>query len=359
MSILALDNLDFNFFDSDSILYCDFNSLPIKNFANDALFVPLSSSGGSIESGRFNGALRLDKNMKLAYSGDLKVSSQMTFSFWLKSINYGVVYDQLDSDIYYNIKMPLFGKASWSISEATQSVVINNGSSFLVYEKCYGDNENSIIIELYGNWGVYRVETERFSSGNNHHFYITYNGVAGSINIYIDGVKSELVFTSPVGRGNVPSVVDNDPSNVFIINDVTPGMSSSIIGNGGLIDDLFICNASLDSAILVKKIINRGVGKVFSSDSGYGRNKQSLFLPYREVSTNYLKSVSGNSSEICLGSSSGDIYRGSSTRWLFRKRFRNQDEVGNLRAIKYEGDGSITFDETDGVTVLGYGVELE
>ena len=358
-NILSLDSLDFNFFTSSSVLYCDFNSLPVKNFANGELFVPLSGSSGSIEDGRFDSALRLDKNMKLAYSGELKVSSQMTFSFWLNSVNHGVVYDQIDPNVYYNVKVPVFGKTSWSISKGTQNFTINSGSSFLVYEKCYEDGDNSIVVEFYNSFGTYRRESERYKTGINHHFYIIYNGIEGFINIYVDGINNELISTSPVGYEDTPQSISDDPSNAFIINDIAPGVTSSVVGSGGLMDDLFICNAALNNEVLIKKIINRGIADVFITNSGFGKNKQSIFLPYNEVSTNYLKSVSGNSAEICLGSSYGDIFKGSSTRWAFRKKFSNQNEVGDLKAIKYEGDGLISFSATDGVTILGYGVELE
>jgi hypothetical protein len=357
-NILSLSELNFDFFSSDSVLYCDFNSLPIKNIARDEIFIPLSGTGGTIENGRFNSALRMDKNTKLAYSGNLSVSSQMTFSFWINSINLGVVYDQSDPEIYYNIKMPLFGMTSWSMSEATQSFVINSGSSFLVYEKCYGSNENSIIIELYNNYGIYRYESDKYSVGDDHHFYIVYNGIEGYLSIYIDGIKSDTLVTYPAGVGSIPSSIGSDSGNTFIINDIAPGVSSSVVGNGALLEDLFICNSSLDNEVLIKKIINRSVGEVFSSSGSFKKSKQSLFLPYEEVSTNYLKSVAGNSSEIYLGSSYGDIYRGSSTLWVSRKGFNNQVELDMMKLIKYNDSGDFSFDN-DGVIIDGYGIELE
>ena len=357
-NILSLSDLNFNFFSSDAVLYCNFNSLPIKNVAKDEIFIPLSGSGGSIEDGRFGSSLRMDKNSKLAYSGILKTSSQMTFSFWLNSINLGLVYDQSDPEIAYNIKMPLFGRASWSIVDATQAVAINSGSSFLVYEKCYENNENAIVVELYNSNGIYRYESERYTTGVDHHFYVVYDGVGRYVKIYIDGLNSDLLVSSPVNGGTAPSSLSSDSSNVFIINDIAPGIMSSVVGNGGLLEDLLIINTSLDNEVLIKKIINRGVGDVFSTNRFFRKSRQTMFLPYREVSTNYLKSVAGNSSEIYLGSSYGDIYKGSSILWSSRRDFGNQDEIDMLRVIEYGGSSGATLD-SGGALIQGNGVELE
>jgi hypothetical protein len=105
------------------------------------------------------------------------------------------------------------------------------------------------------------------------------------------------------------------------------------------------------------------VGVTFGSDGSFKKNKQSLFLPYKEVSTNYLKSMAGNSSEIYLGSSEGDIYRGSSTSWLSRRNFTNPQEVDMLKLVRFDDkdsdSSSFESDTKNGITIDGYGIELE
>ena len=138
--IISQNSLSFDFLANESSLYCNFNKIPIRNYSTDEIFVPLSTSGGSMDVGRFDGALRLNKNARLSYSGSLKTSSQMTFSFWLNSQNYGIVFDQSDPEIFYNIKIPVFSKAVWTLSDATNSFIIDgSNSSFVVYEKCYDE----------------------------------------------------------------------------------------------------------------------------------------------------------------------------------------------------------------------------
>lgn len=364
-TILSPINLSFDSFSGNSVLYCNFDSLPVRNIANGEIFVPISGSGGSLDDGRFVKALKLDKDTKLAYSGVLDVSSQMTFSFWMKSVNYGIVYDQSDSEIYYNTKIPVFGKASWSISSSTQSFVINNNSSFLIYEKCYEDNTNSIILELYsdqsGQFEIYRYESDRYSISKNHHFYIVYNGIEGYVRIYIDGILTDVLITDPDGQESVPSVISSSSGVVFTINEIAPGTTASVVGNSAIIEDMFICNNAFDNEVLIKKIINRGVGEVFSSNESFSRSRQTLFLPYKEISTNYLTSIAGNSSEIYLGSSYGDIYKGSSTLWSSRRNFTNKEEIDNLKLIKYDSSDKsyISTENGDGITIDGYGIELE
>ena len=344
-----------------STLYCDFDSLPIKNQITDQVFIPMSGSGGSIESGRFGSSFRMDKNTKLAYTGRLDVSSQMTFSFWLRSINYGIVYDQSDPEIFYETKVPVLGKAVWVLRPPSDNVTIDViNSSFLIYEKCNEDNTNSIVIELYNREGIYSYETEGYEVNRDNHFYIVYDGLASAVIIYINGVKSVLVESSP-GALRVPGYLSSSSLSQFSINEIAPGIASSIIGSGALIEDLLIINKALDNEVLMKKVINRGIRESFSFDGSPTRQKQSLPLPYREVSNNYITSVAGNSLELYLGSNNGDIYRGSSTLWSSRKNFVNLIESSRIKIIKYKVGTTHHYDTTpsDGVVLGGYGIELE
>jgi len=361
--IISQNSLSFDFLANESSLYCNFNKIPIRNYSTDEIFVPLSTSGGSMDVGRFDGALRLNKNARLSYSGSLKTSSQMTFSFWLNSQNYGIVFDQSDPEIFYNIKIPVFSKAVWALSDATNSFIIDgSNSSFVVYEKCYDENKNSIIIELYHLSYIYTYESEKYDTDKNHHFFFTYDGVSGALKIRIDGVESG-VSASTTSDKSVPGNINSMSVGSFVINDIAPGFSPSVTRSNALIDDLFICNINLDNEVLIKKIINTGIEGTFNSDGTIKKNKQSLFLPYREISTNYLKSISGNSSEIYLGSSEGDIYRGSSTSWLSRKNFTNQKEVDMLKVVSFDHEdsdaSSFESDNKNGITINGYGIELE
>jgi hypothetical protein len=361
-NLINLGLLDFGGFPAGSAIYCDCDSLPIKNYINDEIFIPISGSGGSLEVGRFGNSLRMGMQDKFSYVGDLSTSSQMTFSFWLNSTNYAPVYDQSDPEVFYYVKMPVFSKSSWSVSSATQSYVLDwTNSSFLVYEKCYEDNTNSIIVDLYenGSYDLYRYESERYEIGKNHHFYVAYDGVNGFVNIYIDGIMSELSVTAP-GAVAAPYQISSS-GNPLIINDIAPGVVSSVVGSSSLLDDLFICNTSFDSEGLIQRIINRGMRDTFSSDVSLRKNKQTLFLPYKEISTNYITSISGNSSEVYLGSSYGDIYKGSSTSWSSRRNFTNQNEIDNLNLIKYDSSNNSSYstEDGDGIKIDGYGIELE
>ena len=357
--IVPQNSLSFYFFSGDSSLYCNFDELPVRDYSTGNIFVSLSGSGGSLEDGRFNRSLRLNKESRLSYSGNIKTSSQMTFSFWLNSFNYGVVFDQSDSEIFYNIKTPIFSKASWSLMEATNTFVIDDNSSFVFYEKCYDNNKNTIIIELYDSQYSYSYESEMYDTEKLHHFFVVYDGVSGYFNIYIDGQESAVDITT-LSSVDVPGRINQMPVGSFVINDIAPGFALSVIRSIASIEDLFICNSNLNNEVLIKKIINRGVDGAFNVN---GTLKQSLFLPYREVSTNYLKSIAGNSSEIYLGSSEGDIFRGSSTAWVSRKNFTNQQEVGLLKIVSFDKDGSdfsfFTSDNKDGIIMDGYGIELE
>ena len=207
-------------------------------------------------------------------------------------------------------------------------------------------------------YNVASFESERYVSGKNHHFYIVYDGLSQFLNIYIDGVMSEVTSNYP--EGYVPYQIRSTLNN-FIINDVSPGVVSSVIGSTGLLDDLFICNYAFDSEGLIQKIINRGVKDTFSADISLRKNRETLFLPYKEISTNYITSISGNSSEIYLGSSYGDIYKGSSTIWSSRRNFTNQNEIDNLNLIKYDSsdNSSYSTEDGDGIKIDGYGIELE
>ena len=312
------------------LLFLPFDSLPIS----DAIGNSITNVGGIpvITNAVFGNGYQMEVNKSIQINGLNSLSQEFTLSFWLKSVNPGII------NSTYPLVMPLMNKGSFTFISNNYS--IGATSSWTIYEETQQNNQNRLKIVLGQNTTLI---SSSYSVNEFHHFCIIYKGSTNTFNLYIDGLQDSSTLV-----GSIPTSLTTN-SNPIEINGSAPGLISQIADNVGILDDLAIFNTSLD-AKSIQRLVN--LGAAYVCDNSYINVEeiyQTIFAD--DPSTTQIVAVHTSRGNLFVGKTNGELLRGVRSLWESRKEFADDRELGYSTIINK--DNSSTALVLDGKLVLG------
>jgi hypothetical protein len=238
------------------------------------------------------------------YSSD--VSSGFTISFWLYSVNPGMVTNPISGDAE-----PIF----MSLLDFIRGGSSNN-SIIKITESSTSDEENCLVVTI--NDGAYTASTvSTYEASKWHHMWISYSGT--SMYVYIDGVLSSLTET-----GSLPSSLDGSLFDLYV-NYSIDGYTYNIGSNSGYIRDLLLFNDCDITNYSIQRAIN--LGYLYIADADYDFSVDMSNIYFDDPTTITVTSAVDDMSYIYVGRNDGKILCGSPLLWEVRKVYSNPDEA--------------------------------
>jgi hypothetical protein len=293
------------------------------------------------------------------FSGDgfyLDINQELIIGFWLYPGDPGLVDDSnpsgrsLKDGIVEPVQMPLIDITSYGHE---------NYSLISIKEKTYNNESNFLIVELRDEQNTsglewYRFSTSTYTAGLWHYFWIVYDGVNKSLNVYVDGSLqfynekvSDNELTKPNQQSNdVPSVIHTSHSELYI-NRSAEGYSYNIAGNYGFVDDIVIFNEITNSKKNLQRSINFSIDYVVDKDF-VNIDKDFYGVMFNDPSTIRINSFVDDQSFVFLTQNNGQILRGSPLFWENRKIFSDPREAN----LYDESIVSATGSESDAATCV-------
>lgn len=325
---------------SDVEFYLSFDQTPPINETTANVVENIGSASVTLVQGSHGLAGKFSPNTKISVPLNFVNRKQFTLSFWLTSANIKPQINKINnSKSFYRVS--LFDKGLFSLDTQTNIVSFTNGS-FVVFEECKDDNRNSLFVLLFGSNGVITIlESSNYATNIPHHFWLTYNGVTQTFELYIDGVKD--VLTTILGT-EIPSELFSDPAIPFNINNSAIGSKNLLRNNSCILDDLFFINKFISDDLLRSKVINHGAKYAVSDSYKYVDNLHNLML-FDDPATNGISAITNNGRYIYAAKSDGTIYRGEHVFWQTKIDFSIRQEasrVGN-QIKRYSSDSLVEY----------------
>jgi hypothetical protein len=252
------------------------------------------------------------------------ISDKMTIGFWLYSYNAGIAVNDGDGATS-PIKMPLLDFVN--PSDLLDSI-------FSITERTTETGYNRILLKM----GGYEAYSEEFRTSQWNYIWISYTG--STISMYINGKSQTLqdVVSSP------PASISGANMSLYINHNID-GYEWNISKNKGVIDDIFLMDASYSDESDVQRVINDGieyfVNDIYTEDLFH---KKSIFFNDPETIT--INSLIDDMNYVFVGRNDGKILKGSPLLWECRHSFSDIKEINKLGLdSSYQQDGCLKISD--------------
>lgn len=301
-----------------------FESLPIvDNVTGRRAVIDVSSSAGRpfLEDGAFGQALRMRPQSVIQYNTTMPSSlAEFSLGFWLKSVNIEPSVNVSTGDLNY-YRLALLDKSTFE-ADGDDIISVEEDETFVLYEECLSDSKNRLRIHLRDtDSNEYEFVTQEYSTGEFHHFWITYNGSGGIFSVYIDGKLAEFSVDD-----TVPAELQVNMSVPFHLNKSSLGYGGLLRGNFGLIDELVFQTDFIQSGEILARHINYGSEYALDNSLLYREETNQAFA-YDDPTTIDIVSVCSNGTNVYAGRTDGKLLKGDRTMWRVRRDFANRDEI--------------------------------
>ena len=318
---------------SSAKFFFKFESSPIvDNITGRRASVIADSSAGRpyLEDGAFGKALRLRPESVVQYNTSMPTSlEEFSLGFWLMPVSVKPAVSSLSNDMVY-YRLALLDKCTFERNGSDEVVAVDDDQSFVFYEECQENNNNKLLFQFIDEDGdKYDFETETYSVGEFHHFWITYNGPGSICSVYIDGKKTRLNDSEDSDIA-VPVSIPVNLSIPFHINKSALGSAGLVRGNFGLIDEVLFTTECVQDGDIIARHINYGSEYAINSELSHREEVHQAFA-YDDPTTIDIKSICSNGEHVYAGRSDGRLLRGDRTMWQVRRDFSNRDEIKFVR----------------------------
>lgn len=305
-----------------------------------AIISPSSAGRPFLEDGAFGKALRLRPQSVIQYNTTMpSVLDEFSLGFWLMPVNVQPSVNATTGELNY-YRLALIDKSTFEDDGADEIVAVEADQTFVIYEECRSNGKNAMKIQLRGSDNSkYEYETEEYSTGEFHHFWITYSGPAETFAVYIDGKQTELS-----GNEDVPADLVINMSVPFHINKSALGHNGLLRGNFGLIDELVFQTEYVASGDILSRHIN--LGSEYAIDNNLlNREEVHQAFVYDDPTTIDVLSVCSNGTNVYAGRTDGKLLKGDRTMWKVRRDFANRDEIRYVKKNILSADHTITVED--------------
>jgi hypothetical protein len=301
-----------------------FESVPVVDNVTGRRATIISDSSANrpfLEEGAFGQALRLRPQSVIQYNTTMPTTlKEFSVGFWLKSVNVSPAVNISTGELNY-YRLALLDKSTFE-EDGENTVPVDDDETFVIYEECLEDAKNRLVINLSGTTGdKFNFVTDAYSTGEFHHIWIAYSGVAQILNVYIDG---KLVDTT--ADDGIPDELQVNMSVPFHINKSALGYSSLLRGNFGLIDELVFQTEFVQSGEVLSRHINYG-SEYAIDNSLLFREEVGQAFAYDDPTTIDILTICSNGANIYAGRTDGKLLKGDRTMWSVRRDFANRDEI--------------------------------
>lgn len=318
-------------------------------FEDDLLFdeksgnyLTLSGDPVEIVTGRHGNALQMSYGSYLETSQSLGLTTQVTFSFWLKPNNPGISLNATGGVV--PLRMALFSKSGFSYSYPRYSLV---NPAFIAWEETQPNSLNVLNFRVVGLSGDCTARSSSYKAGVWHHFWITYSGPDQYCRIYVDGVLGGVVhgrvplnIQSTADPFQINYAIDTDTNAVFARRGRAPANRHNGSRNAGVLDEFMVMNQANTTTATIARVANMGVEYAFDSD--YTSVEETYIgIGFNDAGTVEVGGVATTSSDILIGRNDGTVLRGHKDIWRNRRLFGTDSEK-KLLTDKY-GDSQVTI----------------
>jgi hypothetical protein len=251
----------------------------------------------------------------------LSLTNKATIGFWLNPVNPGVVRNPVSSNLE-GLRMSVL-----DIRDLGGDLIVH------VYERTnQGGLDNRLQVDLDGASATF--VSSLYAVSQWHYFFIVYDGLSGSLRLFIDGKEDDNNVL-----GAVPATLGTSSGSVSV-NRQAFGEGFDVADNTGGIDDVFIANDYITSMETLKKIINFSAEYAF--DSSYTNNDEvDQCFVFNDPDAFRTTSLVDDGSSVLASRTDGTILEGLPFFWEVRRRFKEEGEIDGLDV---SGDGFVFED---------------
>ena len=316
---------------SDAEIYLPFDGSLLDLVSGTPL---ITSSSPTYVDGVFNQGIDLENSFTATESSLNSLTNQFTIGFWLNPVNPGMV-TNTTTGLTESLKMPLFSKSAFSYSSST-GLTTPSATKFIIWEETQSNGTNLMKITVNGASSSATYISKAYTTGTFHHFWIVYNGVIPSIQVYVD-----LTLDGGMVIGAIPSSLPTS-SYPFGINLGLAGAQYNTALNEGTLDDLVVFNSARDSVNDIYRAITFGAPYVIDSVLSL-TDEIDQAVVFNDSTTIQITAMFGNRGNIYAGRSDGKILQGVRTLWESRRDFSNDDEINFMSIITRSATDNLTI----------------
>lgn len=287
------------------------NSFSLFSFGNEA--IEINTSGLVMKRDQWFGLDALSFN----------VSDTITVGFKLTSTNPGMAIDTVTDDVS-PLKVSVFDIGQGTLDLVNNNINLDN-EALIIHEETQEDGNNKlrVILRSPSGLGDYEALTPSYSINEKHAFWIVFDGVGRTFEIFVDG-KSVSLDT----MGVLPARLEANLGFISV-NRVAIDNEFDVLNNVGKINDIIIMNNADNSNASIQKFVNYTAN--YLADTNF-ENIQEIDLPvlHNDPSATRITAFYDDKSYLYASRNDGVVMRGSPLVWQTRYDYTNPDESNVL-----------------------------
>jgi len=293
--------------------FAKLDQIPLIDAVSGNSLRVVGSGSASLLTDKLGYQMREQQHLQLT-DISLNITNKASVGFWLNPVNPGVVRDPVSEDL-----KPL----RMSVMDIQD---LGGDEIFLVHEETDKDGKNNRLKVIVDS--NVTLLSSKYTISNWHHFWIFYDGSAGSVKLFVDG-KEDQSSTS-----GVPPDLSTSVGTVNISRQAL-GTIFDVGDNTGGIDDVVVLNDAISSSATLKKIINTSTAYAFDTSFENNDEVDQGFL-FNDPNAFTVTALVDDGTSLLASRTDGKILEGLPLFWETLRRFQDPEEASNLDIF---GDG--------------------